>query len=59
MQRVSSPAEKDYRNITSFVMVFLVIMGIVLVLKETVMDPFGLYWSLVTFYKWLVKTTKS
>ncbi len=29
---------------TEFVMVLLVIMGIVLALMETVMDPVGLYW---------------
>ncbi len=31
-------------TITTFVMVLLVIMGLVLVLMETVMDPVGLYW---------------
>ncbi len=28
----------------------LVIMGLVLVLMETVMDPVDLYWYLITFY---------
>ncbi len=36
------PAEKDNRNLTELVL--MVIMGLVLVLMETVMDPVGLYW---------------
>ncbi len=36
---------KTIDTITKFVMVLLVIMGLVLVLMETVMDPVGLYWS--------------
>ncbi len=36
------PAEKNNRHITKFVMVLLVIMGLALVLMETVMDPVGL-----------------
>ncbi len=42
------PAEKKQNKtidtIIKFVMVLLVIMGLVLVLMETVMDPVGLYW---------------
>ncbi len=36
--------KKTIDTITKFVMVLLVIMGLVLVLMETVMDPVGLYW---------------
>ncbi len=39
------PAEKNNTPYTKFVMVLLVIMGLVLVLMETVMDPVGFYWS--------------
>ncbi len=35
--------EKKQDTITKFEMVLLVIMGLVLVLMETVMDPVGLY----------------
>ncbi len=38
------------KTIAKLVMVLLVIMGLVLVLLETVMDPVGLHWQLVTFY---------
>ncbi len=36
---------KTIHTITKLVMVLLVIMGLVLVLMDTVMDPVGLYWS--------------
>ncbi len=36
--------KKTIETSTECVMVLLVIMGIVLVLMETVMDPVGLYW---------------
>ncbi len=36
--------KKTIDTITKFVMVLLVLMGLVLVLMETVMDPVGLYW---------------
>ncbi len=36
--------KKTIDTITKFVMVLLVIMGLVLVLMETVMDPVGFYW---------------
>ncbi len=36
--------KKTIDTITKLVMVLLVIMGLVLVLMETVMDPVGLYW---------------
>ncbi len=38
--------KKTIDTITEFVMVLLVIMGLVLVLMETVMDPVGLFWKL-------------
>ncbi len=38
------------KTIAKLVMVLLVIMVLVLVLLETVMDPVGLHWQLVTFY---------
>ncbi len=50
--------KKTIETITEFVMALLVIMGIVLVVTETVMAPVGLYWLFVTIYWWLVKTTK-
>ncbi len=36
--------KKTIDTITKFVMGLLVIMGLVLVLMETVMDPVGFYW---------------
>ncbi len=36
--------KKTIDTITKFVMILLVIMGLVLVLLETVMDSVGLYW---------------
>ncbi len=45
--KVLTPAKKTKKTIdtiTTFVMVLLVIMGLVLVLMETVMDPVGLCW---------------
>jgi len=36
--------KKTIDTIKKFVMVLLVIMGLVLVLLETVMDPVGFYW---------------
>ncbi len=44
LKKNTIPAEKNNRHITKFVMVLLVIMGLALVLMETVMDPVGLYW---------------
>ncbi len=46
---IETPAKKKTMETirefeTEFVMVLLVIMGIVLALMETVMDPVGLYW---------------
>ncbi len=44
IKKIKPLLKKTIDTITKLVMVLLVIMGLVLVLMETVMDPVGLYW---------------